>query len=137
MIQQKLVLSYIRRVDGFLNIQNFAGPLRESLTSPPLPSLLRRRKFVLMVPSTFTPPTSDHTTGLYKSFSSGTIYTSKGTASLIVELMGVNQERVVALEMNKPHMVAGFELTLIDANHCPGAVMQVTSSTKLYGPASA
>lgn len=66
---------------------------------------------------------SDHTTGLYKSFSAGTIYTSEGTAKLIVELMGVNQERVVALEMDKPHMVAGFELTLIDANHCPGAVM--------------
>lgn len=68
-------------------------------------------------------PISDHTTGLYKSFSAGTIYTSRGTAKLIVELMGVNQERVVALEMDKPHMVAGFELTLIDANHCPGAVM--------------
>ena len=68
-------------------------------------------------------PISDHTTGLYKSFSAGTIYTSEGTAKLIVELMGVNQERVVALEMDKPHMVAGFELTLIDANHCPGAVM--------------
>ncbi|CAN0475243.1 unnamed protein product, partial [Hapterophycus canaliculatus] len=66
---------------------------------------------------------SDHTTGLYKSFSAGTIYTSKGTADLIVELMGVNRERVVALPMEKPVFVAGFELTLIDANHCPAAVM--------------
>ncbi|CAM9394798.1 unnamed protein product, partial [Scytosiphon promiscuus] len=68
---------------------------------------------------------SDHTTGLYKSFSAGTIYTSKGTADLIVELMGVNRERVVALPMETPVLVAGFELTLVDANHCPAAVMFV------------
>lgn len=42
---------------------------------------------------------------------------------MIVELMGVNRERVVALPMEKPVFVAGFELTLIDANHCPAAVM--------------
>lgn len=65
----------------------------------------------------------DHTTGLYKSFSAGTIYTSEGTASLVIELIGVNAERVKALPMNKPVMVAGFELTLVDANHCPAAVM--------------
>lgn len=66
---------------------------------------------------------ADHTTGLSKSFSAGTIYTSQGTANLITELIGVNAERVVALPMNKPVVVAGFELTLIDANHCPAAVM--------------
>eukprot|EP00903_Cladosiphon_okamuranus_P007136 g6931.t1 len=76
---------------------------------------------------------SDHTTGLYKSFSAGTIYTSHGTAKLVVELLGVNQERVVALEMDKPHMVAGFELTLIDANHCPGAVMFVIRDPRQGG----
>ncbi|CAM9735707.1 unnamed protein product [Ectocarpus sp. 12 AP-2014] len=68
---------------------------------------------------------SDHTTGLYKSFSAGIIYCSHGTANLIVELMGVNRERVVALPMDTPVLVAGFELTLIDANHCPAAVMFV------------
>ncbi|CAM9902521.1 unnamed protein product [Ectocarpus sp. 13 AM-2016] len=68
---------------------------------------------------------SDHTTGLYKSFSAGKIYCSHGTANLIVELMGVNRERVVALPMDTPVLVAGFELTLIDANHCPAAVMFV------------
>lgn len=73
------------------------------------------------VPSPTQKP--DHTTGLYKSFSAGTIYTSQGTANLVKELIGVNAERVVALPMNRPVVVAGFELTLIDANHCPAAVM--------------
>ncbi|CAM9212091.1 unnamed protein product [Discosporangium mesarthrocarpum] len=66
---------------------------------------------------------SDHTTGLTRSFSAGIIYTSEGTAALITELMGVNPERVVALPMERPVMVAGFEITLLDANHCPAAVM--------------
>ncbi|CAM9368639.1 unnamed protein product, partial [Choristocarpus tenellus] len=66
---------------------------------------------------------SDHTTGLTRSFSAGTIYTSQGTAALITDLLGVNPERVVGLPMEKPTIVAGFEITLIDANHCPAAVM--------------
>lgn len=88
----------------------------------------------LRLPPTSLPPSgnvheqstaydTDHTTGLYKSFSAGKIYCSHGTANLIVELMGVNRERVVPLPMDTPVLVAGFELTLIDANHCPAAVM--------------
>lgn len=41
----------------------------------------------------------------------------------MVEMIGVNAERVVGLPMNEPVMIAGFEITLIDANHCPAAVM--------------
>lgn len=42
---------------------------------------------------------------------------------MVTGLIGVNPERVVALPMEKPVVVAGFEITLIDANHCPAAVM--------------
>ena len=98
--------------------------------SPPPQSLANDGRILSQVPPPPSPFLSalnerraDHTTGLYKSFSAGTIYTSRGTANLITELMGVNPERVVALPMNKPVVVAGFELTLLDANHCPAAVM--------------
>lgn len=91
------------------------------VNTPPFPTTLLVLRPAFRVPSPTQKP--DHTTGLYKSFSAGTIYTSQGTANLVKELIGVNAERVVALPMDRPVVVAGFELTLIDANHCPAAVM--------------
>ncbi len=41
--------------------------------------------------------------------------------------MGVQSKmdpsRIVRLEMHKRHLISGAGVTLLDANHCPGAVM--------------
>ncbi|KAF4672013.1 DNA cross-link repair 1A protein [Perkinsus chesapeaki] len=65
----------------------------------------------------------DHTCGLTKGFSKGTIYCSKITAELVTKIIGVDQMRVVALEVGQPVEIAGVQVTCLDANHCPGAVM--------------
>ena len=37
--------------------------------------------------------------------------------------MGMPPERICELEMDKPKLIEGTEVTPIDANHCPGACM--------------
>jgi DNA cross-link repair 1A protein len=67
---------------------------------------------------------SDHTVGLYPSYSGpGLIYASQVTAALLVHDKGVDPQWVVALPTNVPTVVEGVEVTPLDANHCPGAVM--------------
>jgi hypothetical protein len=36
---------------------------------------------------------------------------------------GVKAAHVVAVPMNVPRVIQGVEVTLLDANHCPGAAM--------------
>ncbi|KAF5826937.1 hypothetical protein DUNSADRAFT_1711 [Dunaliella salina] len=66
---------------------------------------------------------SDHTTGLSRGFSSGTIYTSEVTARLLIHDMGIKPNVIRALPMHTPIMIEGCRVTLLNANHCPGAVM--------------
>ena len=66
---------------------------------------------------------SDHTTGLYRSWASGTIFCSPVTARLITEEMGIKRAFVKVVELNKPILVRGVTVTFLDANHCPGACM--------------
>lgn len=68
---------------------------------------------------------SDHTTGLNRSFSSGVIYTSPITATLLTKDMGMPAERVIPLPMDTPIVIDGVSVTLMDANHCPGACMML------------
>ncbi|KAK9918001.1 hypothetical protein WJX75_000449 [Coccomyxa subellipsoidea] len=66
---------------------------------------------------------SDHTTGLTTTFSAGTIYCSAVTANLLVKDMRLNPSCIQPLPLNTPLLVDGIIVTLIDANHCPGAVL--------------
>lgn len=61
--------------------------------------------------------------GLTTSFSSGTIYCSAVTANLLVKDMHINPSCIQPLPLNTPLLVDGINVTLIDANHCPGAVL--------------
>ncbi|KAJ8424283.1 hypothetical protein Cgig2_003265 [Carnegiea gigantea] len=65
---------------------------------------------------------SDNYSGLTSDWSAGIVFCSNTTARLAVDVLGVSPLLVVRLPMNEPVLIDGCELTLIDANHCPGAV---------------
>ncbi|KAK9700226.1 hypothetical protein RND81_08G224900 [Saponaria officinalis] len=65
---------------------------------------------------------SDHYTGLTSTWSRGIVFCSDITGNLVVDILGVSPEFVVKLPINVTVIVDGCEVTLIDANHCPGAV---------------
>mmetsp|Transcript_20072 Transcript_20072/g.46767 ORF Transcript_20072/g.46767 Transcript_20072/m.46767 type:complete len:1008 (-) Transcript_20072:4-3027(-) len=66
---------------------------------------------------------SDHTVGLRSSFAEGTIYCSPITGRLLRQFTGVDHSRIVSLPLGETTEVAGVDVTLVDANHCPGAVV--------------
>ncbi|XP_015234575.1 PREDICTED: 5' exonuclease Apollo-like [Cyprinodon variegatus] len=73
---------------------------------------------------------SDHTVGLTSTWSNRPIYCSPITASLLRLRLQVKEKWIHPLELGEPHLLPlddiGKEkltVTLIDANHCPGAVM--------------
>eukprot|EP00934_Nitzschia_sp_Nitz4_P007015 Nitzschia sp. Nitz4//scaffold38_size140716//8275//10148//NITZ4_003126-RA/size140716-augustus-gene-0.131-mRNA-1//-1//CDS//3329550015//7005//frame0 len=70
---------------------------------------------------------SDHYGGLSSSWDTGVIYCSLPTATLVSQQLGVKQEFLHPLPMNSPTVIASKDkpvtVTLLDANHCPGAVM--------------
>lgn len=73
---------------------------------------------------------SDHTIGLTRNFSAGTIYCSEATAALVVELLGVDAKFVHGMRLCEPLEVAdgsggAARLTLLDADHCPGSAVVV------------
>ena len=61
--------------------------------------------------------------GLGSGFSSGTIYCSHVTANLLIRDMRVNPGCIRALPLDTELLIEGISVTLIDANHCPGAVL--------------
>ncbi|GAB5036649.1 dna cross-link repair 1a protein [Nannochloropsis oceanica] len=68
---------------------------------------------------------SDHYWGLRPSFSKGTIFCSEITGALLIGKLGIKPQFVHMLPMERPTTIEGVEVTLLDANHCPGAVMLV------------
>ncbi|XP_035016108.1 5' exonuclease Apollo [Hippoglossus stenolepis] len=73
---------------------------------------------------------SDHTVGLTSTWSNRPIYCSPTTATLLRLKLQVKEQWIHPLELGDPHMLPlddiGKErltVTLIEANHCPGAVM--------------
>jgi Cft2 family RNA processing exonuclease len=81
----------------------------------------------------------DHIKGLHASWNYGKIYCSPITSVLISARFPNLKEYVVPLELDQPHWVyysgkedgGGFQVTLIDANHCPGAVMMLFEGEKM------
>ncbi|SCV70881.1 BQ2448_3643 [Microbotryum intermedium] len=66
---------------------------------------------------------SDHYQNLSASWDYGPIYCSVTTANLIKLKLGVKDEFLKPLPMNETVNVHGIDVTLIDANHCPGSVL--------------
>ncbi|KAK9965729.1 hypothetical protein ABG768_004803 [Culter alburnus] len=65
---------------------------------------------------------SDHYSGLKKD-SVFPIYCNKVTGNLVKTKLKVNEQYVHVLPMNTECIVQGVKVTLLDANHCPGAAM--------------
>ncbi|XP_063368633.1 DNA cross-link repair 1A protein [Cydia amplana] len=65
---------------------------------------------------------SDHYSGLKKNFSK-LLYCSKITGDLCVSRLGVNPKCIHILNLEETTRIEGVEVTAVDANHCPGAVM--------------
>uniref|UniRef100_A0A1A8QSA7 5' exonuclease Apollo n=1 Tax=Nothobranchius rachovii TaxID=451742 RepID=A0A1A8QSA7_9TELE len=73
---------------------------------------------------------SDHTMGLTSTWSNRPIFCSPTTATLLKLKLQVKEKWIHPLELSEPHLLHLDEInketlsvTLIDANHCPGAVM--------------
>ncbi|CAL4066219.1 unnamed protein product, partial [Meganyctiphanes norvegica] len=64
----------------------------------------------------------DHYRGLNKSFSRP-IYLSQITANLVRQKIKVQDKYLNEVPMETPTVVCGVEVTFLEANHCPGAVM--------------
>ncbi|CDJ65574.1 DNA cross-link repair protein, putative [Eimeria necatrix] len=66
---------------------------------------------------------SDHYGGLGRHWKRGPIWCSSVTGNLIEQILKVPPHMVMRLPMGQPVKVQGVYVTLIEANHCPGAVM--------------
>lgn len=70
---------------------------------------------------------SDHYGGITKQWNEGTIYCSVPTANLVHQQLGVEKRFLHPLPLNTPTVIASKDkpitVTLLDANHCPGAIM--------------
>ncbi|KAJ2864279.1 repair protein PSO2 SNM1 [Coemansia erecta] len=65
---------------------------------------------------------SDHYGGLTKAFG-GHIYCTRITGTCVTSVLGVNPSLVHVLPMNTRCIVHGVYVTLLDAEHCPGAAI--------------
>lgn len=65
---------------------------------------------------------ADHYIGLTKKFSMP-MYVSKITANLMREFIPVDEQFVNIIYVNRTFTIDGVQITPIDANHCPGALM--------------
>ncbi|KAG9449033.1 hypothetical protein H6P81_008998 [Aristolochia fimbriata] len=64
---------------------------------------------------------SDHYTGLNSNWSKGLIFCSTTTARLLIESLKISNHLVLPLALCETVIIDGCEVTLVDANHCPGA----------------
>ncbi|PAN29161.2 hypothetical protein PAHAL_5G202700 [Panicum hallii] len=71
---------------------------------------------------------SDHYGGLGPSWRRGLVFCSAPTARLVSSVLSVPPQLVVALDVGVRVTVDGWDVTAVDANHCPGAVQFLFSS---------
>ncbi|XP_053617240.1 uncharacterized protein Snm1 [Plodia interpunctella] len=67
---------------------------------------------------------SDHYSGLKKGFNKW-LFCSQVTADLCISRLGVNSKCIHVINLNETIKVEGVDVTAVDANHCPGAIMLV------------
>lgn len=82
---------------------------------------------------------SDHYIGLTASWRHGPIYCSKVTANLVRQQLRVDSKWVVPLEFEKTTEVPGTDgsqVTLIEANHCPGSAIFMFEKRLGQGPSA-
>uniref|UniRef100_A0ACD5UAZ5 Uncharacterized protein n=2 Tax=Avena sativa TaxID=4498 RepID=A0ACD5UAZ5_AVESA len=65
----------------------------------------------------------DHYGGLTKNWCHGPIYCTALTARLVKMLLSINSEYICPLELDTEYVIEGVAVTLLDANHCPGAAL--------------
>ncbi|XP_039132982.1 DNA cross-link repair protein SNM1 [Dioscorea cayenensis subsp. rotundata] len=65
----------------------------------------------------------DHYGGLSKRWSHGPIYCSPLTARLVKMCLSVNPLFICPLELDTEHLIDGVKVTMLEANHCPGAAL--------------
>ncbi|KAJ0230559.1 DNA cross-link repair protein SNM1 [Hirschfeldia incana] len=66
---------------------------------------------------------ADHYIGLTKAWSHGPIYCSSLTSRLLTLSLSVNPSFIHPLELDIEYTINGVRVTLIEANHCPGAAL--------------
>jgi len=66
---------------------------------------------------------SDHYGGLTRRWDSGTIYCNPVTAALVRQQLGVQWKFIHEVPMNTAVQLCGCTVTVLDANHCPGATL--------------
>jgi len=75
---------------------------------------------------------SDHYGGLSKRWAHGDIYCSLSTARLVELKLNVSPKFLKPLEMNRKYTIEGNDVILLDANHCPGAVVFLFNERVLH-----
>ncbi|XP_059294393.1 DNA cross-link repair protein SNM1 isoform X1 [Lycium ferocissimum] len=66
---------------------------------------------------------ADHYIGLTKGWSHGPIYCTNLTARLLRICLNVTPSFICPLELGTENNVKGIKVTMLDANHCPGAAI--------------
>ncbi|KAG5534627.1 hypothetical protein RHGRI_022672 [Rhododendron griersonianum] len=66
---------------------------------------------------------ADHYGGLSKGWSHGPIYCTTLTARLVRLCLYVNPIFIRPLEVGIEHIIEGIKVTMLEANHCPGAAL--------------
>ncbi|KAL9229372.1 hypothetical protein vseg_004845 [Gypsophila vaccaria] len=66
---------------------------------------------------------ADHYGGLSKGWTHGRIYCTPITARLLRMCLYVNPSFIHPLELDVEHHIDGVKVTLLEANHCPGAAL--------------
>ncbi|KAF8390775.1 hypothetical protein HHK36_025303 [Tetracentron sinense] len=65
----------------------------------------------------------DHYGGLSKGWSHGPIYCTPLTARLVRMCLSVNPSFICPLELDTDYVIEGIKVTMLEANHCPGAAL--------------
>lgn len=65
----------------------------------------------------------DHYQGLKRGFNYGKIVCSSITGRLIMNQLGVQSKFIQIVDICNPTLIENIQVVLIDANHCPGAVI--------------